>query len=256
MNLRKAMSFITAAMTLLTLSSCSAIRGGVDEPVELAPANVTPEDFMLGAGDSIEINVYRHDDLKRTVKIDPTGMMMYPLIGDVRVAGKGIKALREELQARLAKYLIAPEVTITVTNLQSQKVMVIGEVKSPSIISIDADISVMEAITRAGGMTNDAKLSNVVLIRRGSGREKSQVMSLDLKDSFKKGDISSNITVRGGDILYLPAVAIADVSRYFEHISKILSPIVNLESGIVLWPQVENTFKGDTTTNPINIAPR
>ncbi len=256
MNTLRGISYIMVLTALLMLSACSAAREGSKEPVDLGTANVMPGDFILGAGDSIEINVFRHDDLKRTVKVDPTGMIMYPLIGDVRVAGKGIKELRGEMQERLSRYLIAPEVTISVTSLQSQKIMVIGEVHSPSIISIDADISVMEAITRAGGMTNDAKLSNVVLIRRGAGGEKPEVMSLDLKNSFKKGDLSSNMMVRGGDILYLPAVAIADIGRYFEHISKIISPIVNLESGIVLWPQVENTLKGEATTNTINIAPR
>ncbi len=212
-------------------------------------------EFILGTGDSIDISVYRNDDLKKSAKIDSSGRIMFPLIGDIQAAGKDIFAVRNEMQERLSKYLVDPQVTISVTAVQSQKVMVLGEVNNPGIFTLDSEISVMEAISKAGGMTDNAKMNNVLLIRKGQG--KPEVTSLDLKKVLKKGDFSQNKFLHGGDIVYLPAVAIADVSWYFAHLSKILSPIVNLESGIVLWPQAADVLRGEAgATTPLSIPAR
>lgn len=211
--------------------------------------------FILGIGDTVEISVYRQDDLKRTVRIGHSGIITLPLIGDVQAAGKDIFKLREEIKGRLSKYLIDPQVTVNVTTVQSQKIIVLGEVNSPGIFTLEYDINVVEAISRAGGMTNDAKLNNVLLIRREQG--KPTVISLNLKKAFKEGDISQNVSLMNGDIIYLPAVTIANVSRYFSHISQIVSPFVNLESGIVLWPQVKKVLQGKETGEvPLSIPTR
>ncbi|HHT9137091.1 MAG TPA: polysaccharide biosynthesis/export family protein [Candidatus Wunengus sp. YC60] len=211
--------------------------------------------FILGIGDTVEISVYRQDDLKRTVRIGHSGIITLPLIGDVQAAGKDIFKLREEIKERLSKYMIDPQVTVNVTTVQSQKIIVLGEVNSPGIFTLEYDINVVEAISRAGGMTNDAKLNNVLLIRREQG--KPTVISLNLKKAFKEGDISQNVSLMNGDIIYLPAVTIANVSRYFSHISQIVSPFVNLESGIVLWPQVKKVLQGKETGEvPLSIPTR
>jgi len=174
-----------------------------------------------------------------------------PLIGDVEVAGKGIFALRDELGERLSEYIVNPQVMVTVTSVGSYKILVLGEVMNPGVFVLDTDLSVMEAITRAGGATDDAKLKNVLLIsRRG---EKSETASLDLKKAFKLGDLSEDRALDNGDIVYVPAVTIANVSWYFSHLSRILSPIVNLESGIVLWPQVEKALRGEDTETGLAI---
>lgn len=204
--------------------------------------NVKMSEFILGVGDTIEISVYRQEDLQRTVKIDNSGKIMFPLIGDVQAAGVGVFKLRDEIKGRLSKYLVDPQVIIDISIVQSQKVMVLGEVNNPGVFTLDSDFSVIDAISKAGGMTHDAKLGNVLLIRRKDG--KSGVVSLDLKKTLKGEDLSGNVTLQNGDIVYLPAVAIANASRYFSHISQILSPFVNLESGIVLWPQVKSVLKG------------
>ncbi len=214
--------------------------------------NIKISEFILGIGDTVEISVYRQTDLQRTVRIDHTGKIMFPLIGDMQAAGVGIFKLRDEIKGRLSKYFIDPQVLVTITAVQSQKIMVLGEVRSPGIFTLDYDTNVMESISRAGGMTNNAKLNNVLLIRRAEG--KPQIFSLNLKKAFKEGDISQNKMLQNGDILYLPAITIANVSRFFSHISQILSPFVNLESGVVLWPMVKDVLQGkDINQVPLSI---
>ncbi|MBM2832950.1 MAG: hypothetical protein HW406_111 [Candidatus Brocadiaceae bacterium] len=217
--------------------------------------NIKISEFILGIGDTVEISVYRQDDLQRTVRIGHSGIITFPLIGDVQAAGKDIFKLREEIKERLSKYLIDPQVIVNVTTIQSQKIIVLGEVNSPGIFTLEYDINIVEAISRAGGMTNDAKLNNVLLIRREQG--KPTVISLNLKKAFKEGDISQNRTLQNADIIYVPAITIANVSRYFTHISQIISPFVNLESGVVLWPQVKKVLQGKETGEvPLSIPTR
>lgn len=217
--------------------------------------NIKISEFILGIGDTIEISVYRQDDLQRTIRIDLSGRIMFPLIGDVQAAGKGIYKLRDEIKERLLKYLTDPQVFVNVTTVQSQKIMVLGEVNNPGVFTLDLDISVLEAITKAGGMTPNAKLANVLLIRRDD--EKPAMVSLNLKKTFKEGDTSQNWMLKNGDIVYLPAITIANVSRYFSHISEILSPFINLESGMVLWPQVKKVLQGKEIGDvPLSIPTR
>ncbi|MBI5403779.1 MAG: polysaccharide biosynthesis/export family protein [Ignavibacteriae bacterium] len=254
---------IYISLVIMLLSGCAstgAKKDGAKE--EIIPEegmkqaekidNVTISEFILGAGDSIDITVYRNDDLKRSVKIDSSGKIMYPLIGDIQAAGLGVFELRDEIQKRLSRYIVNPQVTINITGIQSQKIIVLGEVKNPGIFTIEANMSIMEAVTKAGGMTGNAKLNNVLLIRRQDG--KAEVTALDLKKVLKGDDLSQDKILRSGDIVYLPSVMIADVSWFMGHLGQILSPIVSLESGMVLWPQVKNVLRGkDGTTTTISI---
>src|SRR3990172_1539995 len=109
--------------------------------------NIKISEFILGIGDTVEISVYRQDDLQRTVRIGHSGIITLPLIGDVQAAGKDIFKLREEIKERLSKYLTDPQVIVNVTTVQSQKIIVLGEINSPGIFTLEYDINVVEAIS-------------------------------------------------------------------------------------------------------------
>ena len=224
----------------------------MDEDVGNIP-DLKVSEFIIGVGDTIQVSVYRNDELNKSVTINTSGKMMYPLIGDVQVAGKDVSKLRDEIQARLSEYIISPQVSINVTSIQSKKIMILGEVNRPGILTLDSQLSIIESIAKAGGATNDAKLDNIVLIRRRADN-KPGIILVDLKKAFEEGDISQNRLLQAGDIVYLPTVTIANVSWYLAHISKILSPIVNLESGIILAPQAIDALSGNTkNTAPLSI---
>lgn len=235
-------------------AGCAANNTAKKGAAEAQPGIQEPKvaEFIIGAGDTLSIEVYRHDDLKKTIKVDSSGLIMFPLIGDVKVSDKSIFALRDEIRTRLGRYVVDPQITIYVSTVQSQKIAVLGEVRSPGIFTLETDTSAMDAISKAGGMTTDAKLEKVFLLRRSNGT--SQGSLINLSKAVKNGDISEDVRLRNGDILYVPAVAVADVSWYFSHLGKIVSPIVTLESGIVLWPQAKDVLMGrDRTTTPLSI---
>lgn len=187
-------------------------------------------EFILGPGDRVEITVYRHDDLKRTLPIDTSGKITYPLVGDIQASGLSIFQLRDRIRDRLAEYIVDPQVTVNVAAVQSQKVYVIGEVTKPGVFNLDTQKTVIEAISQAGGFTLDAKDESVIVIR--GNRDNPQLIKLDLESVLKKGNITQNIQLATGDIVYVPSTFIADVSRFSIYLANILRPIIMFEVGI------------------------
>jgi polysaccharide export outer membrane protein len=222
-----------------------------DAPAENEYKEIQPgvSEFALGVGDSLDILVWRNDDLKISTKINPSGKFMFPLIGEVQAAGKDLSAVRDEMKARLSKYLVDPQVTISVSAIQSQKVLVLGEVRNPGVFNLDTDVTILEAVAKAGGWTSDAKTSNVILLRNVSG--KVDTRSIDMDTALKSGRLADNRTLQRNDIVFVPTKKIADIARFMTYISNILSPIVLTEGGIVLWPQVLDALNGQKSSNVV-----
>lgn len=204
---------------------------------------VTVSEFTLGPGDVIDVRVWRHDDLNMKVQVDPYGKIQYPFIGEMDVTGKSVKEIRQALKRDLSEYFVKPVVNVSVTSIQSHKVFVLGEVANPGIFSVDRPMNVLDAIAHSGGFTRDAKKENILLIR--GDKSAPQLIKIDLESAIEKGDFKQNIALQRGDIVYVPATLIANVSRYFRHLQSILAPIVLLEQAIVLVPDVVDVFEGE-----------
>lgn len=225
-----------------------------------SPAAAAPEtvdkiqvrEFILGNGDTVEISVFRQDELNRTVRLDATGTIMFPLVGDVRVSGKSVHAVRDELQRRLAPFVVNPQVMVNVTGVQSQKVLLLGEVRNPGVYSLDSDLTISEAVGRSGGLTDDAKDGAVLLVRRSSGKQ--EVTAVDVGKILKRGAVDGDVALGNGDIVYVPKKTIANVSWLMSHITTILSPIVMAETGIVLWPQMIDALEGGSAEDSPQIS--
>lgn len=220
-----------------TGSTSKVIEEGVSPVSDEVPKEVKVTEFILGPGDKIEIIVYRNDDLKRTVQIDTSGKITYPLVGDIQAGGMSIFQLRDRIRDGLSKYIINPQVSVGVTAVQSQKVVVLGEVNKPGLFTLDSPLTALEAISKAGGFTPDAKQKSVLLIR--GGLKNPELITLNIGRVFNKNDMAQNVSLQNGDIIYVPAIFIANVSRFFEHLSKIISPIVSMEAGYFLGQQIE-----------------
>lgn len=219
-------------------------------------------DFTISPGDEISISVYRNEDLNKKFIIPPDQRFFYPLVGEIDTKGKTPSQIREIITSELSKnvidpqvsvdilkqgktkIIVDPQVSIEVIRLSSQKVYVLGEVNRPGVFPVDGRLSVIEAISMAGGFTLDAKQGNVLVIR--GGLKKSEIMKIDVKDFLKDADITQNISLQRGDIVYVPASTVANVDRFFRHLATIIRPIVDIETGIVLEPRVEDTFRNKT----------
>ncbi len=194
----------------------------------------------------------KYDDLSQKLKIDSSGKIMFPLIGDVLAAQKTRFELRDEIQQRFSKYLVDPQVTINVIKILSQKVHVLGEVKSPGAFTLNRRIFALGAISSAGGFTQDANEEKVLLLRRENGGRKVVGLNLNIKKMRKNNKLLQSVILKNGDIIYVPPSTIVNIERFLKRIENIIQPFVTLETGIVLFPQMIDVLTGkDSSSNVI-----
>ncbi len=146
------------------------------EPVkaEGAGAEVTSADYVVAPGDQIEIIIYPEEELNRTLEVNKTGEISFPLLGKVVVAGMGVHEVEQHLQSLLAAdYLVEPVVTARVAQYHSRIVVVLGEVKRPGTYDFASEerLTLMGAIAMAGGFTDLAAISKVKVVRVREGKE-------------------------------------------------------------------------------------
>ena len=195
------------------------------------------------------------EDLGVSTKISSTGKIMLPLIGDIHAAGKGVFELRDEIQKRLSKYIVEPQVTINLSSIQSKEVHVLGEVQSPGVLTLSKKMLVWEAISRAGGFTTDANEKNVLLVRSERGVAKVTALNLNIREMVKDGKLDQNVYLKNGDIIYAPPSFIANVERFMVRFHNIINPFVTVERGIILGPEVLDVLRGKETEREIVISP-
>ena len=245
-----------AGLLWLGVAACATSQQELqlsDTESELAkpPARLKVSEFVLGPDDQLSIEVFRMPELTRKVTVMPDGNISFPLLGEVKAAGLGVTELRKSIVEGLRKFLVVePQVTIELTSLKSRKVAVLGEVKRPGVFALQGTTSVLEILSSAGGLTRDATERNVLLVRNESGR--AVVRKLNIGKAWKGTELSQNVLVQAGDVLYVPSSFIADVNRVFAHIRNIVGTLFILESAIILGPDMKDVLLGDPigTTTP------
>jgi polysaccharide export outer membrane protein len=158
-----------------------------------------PEDYRLGAGDLLKIAVFDHDELGVDARISQSGNITFPLIGQVQVAGLSTREAELLLATRLTEggFLKQPQVSVLVSDYQSQKVSVMGQVARPGQYPLDASKKVLDALALAGGVLNDTAADDATLVRANGSR-----VIIDLQILFD-GDPAVNLVVQDGDTVFV-----------------------------------------------------
>ncbi len=158
-------------------------------------------EYRVGVGDKIEISVFGHDDLSKVVEVRADGTVNYPLVGDLRVEGKSVAQIDQEITRILGNdYLVDPQVNVDVREYQSQWVTIIGEVKSPGRYVLKRNMQIIDLLAEAGGATKEAGAR--VLITRHEGAEGgSRQLVVDLGQLLSRNDSGANVSLKAGDIV-------------------------------------------------------
>lgn len=171
------------------------------------PANgPLAQDYILGENDLLKITVYENEDMDTESRISGDGMISFPLVGPVRVAGLTVIEAEKELTLLLADgYIIDPQVTVFVKEYRSKKVTILGEVNKPGLYELDGSATLVQIISKAEGLTE--KAGDKVLIKRcgaiGTGGDEIQSITVNLKDLNEAGDASSNTDIQDGDRIFV-----------------------------------------------------
>ncbi|MCP4297807.1 MAG: hypothetical protein GY786_19615 [Proteobacteria bacterium] len=154
--------------------------------------------YVVGEADVLRIEVYDNSTLNTTVTVSAEGDIVIPLLGKVKVGGLSTTQITEKLTSLLADgYLLNPQVNISINQYGAQKVTILGQVNTPGIIDLDGPTTLLELISRAGGLTGDA--GGIATIKRGLANNKNSILTIDLNALIEKGDIAQNIKIVGGD---------------------------------------------------------
>jgi polysaccharide export outer membrane protein len=176
---------------------------------DLSPKSYeAPTGFLLGPEDELEITVWGNKDLTRVTAVRPDGLISMPLIGDVQAAGLTADALAQRIAERLKQYLAtSPAVSVSVKELNSYSVYVLGEVSKPGKLQLKSYITVLQAITMAGGFTDYAKKNKLQVVRvTQNGDHKRQEVHIPIRyDDLVLGrGEPGNILLHPGDTVVVP----------------------------------------------------
>lgn len=159
--------------------------------------------YKVRPGDLLEISVFQEKDLDRKLRVGPDGVITYPLAGKVAVGGLDTPAAEAALAVALQKYLINPQVSIFVSEYSSSLVYILGEVRAPGSFPIPGDrpMTVLEAITQAGGFTQYAAQERTRVIRNVEGR--SETLNVNVR-AITTGDKNLDIKLEPNDVIFVP----------------------------------------------------
>ena len=206
----KILFFIFTALFVVGCSNNKAALKGInttisDQEISKEIANIqNSQDYLLQAGDLVEIQVYKESDMERTLRISTNGSITFPLIGNVKIAGLTVSDAEQKLEKALQAYLKNPSVSFLIKEYANKTVYVLGQVKKPSSITISPEktMTLLEAITSAGGFTDIAAISKVKILRMENGTQKS--IEVDVSQITKEGNKQYDVPLKPADVIFVP----------------------------------------------------
>jgi len=170
-------------------------------------SNIVSDEYTIGAEDVLEITVWRNQDLSKTVQVRPDGRFSMPVIRDVVAVGKTPSQLADEITRKLREYVQNPVVAISVKEVNSYSIFVLGEVVKPGKYPLKSRTTLLQGITIAGGFTPVAARNQVVVFRFGENGAGMQTLTSSYDDIVLRGGIAQNLELRAGDTLVVPSEA-------------------------------------------------
>ena len=144
-----------------------------------APMSFAKDQFVIGPEDVLHVEVWKDQDLSRDVTVRPDGLISLPLVGDIHAEGMNVKQLTDTLTKSYAKYIETPNVSVSLTAINSFKVFIVGKVNAPGAFAIRSNTTVLQAISMAGGFAEWATPDKIVLVRQDAGQEKHYRINYD-----------------------------------------------------------------------------
>lgn len=169
--------------------------------------------YHIESEDVLDLQFQSTPEFNQTVTVQPDGYITLKEVGDVQVEGQTLPQLRRTLQTAYEKILANPVVSVDLKDFQRPYFMALGQVTKPGKYDLHGVTTVSEAVAVAGGFTQQAKHSQVLLFRRVNDKW-SSVTKVDLKHMLKSRNLSEDSSLRSGDMVYVPQSTISKVKSY------------------------------------------
>ena len=172
--------------------------------VEVQPINPTTLDptYLIGADDMLNIDVWKEAEISRTVPVRPDGKISLPLLSDVQAAGLAPAQLASKIQEQLRRVLVNPQVTVIVTQINSQRIYILGEVTHGGAYPLLPNMTVLQALSSAGAFTPFANLKKIYVMRTENGQQK--IFPFQYKEVVSGQKLEQNVRLKAGDTIVVP----------------------------------------------------
>lgn len=200
-------NYISAAVAL-SLISMAAMAGQTSpsqaEPNDTTAAQTAQNDpsYKIGAQDVLSISVWKDPELTQTVPVRPDGKISMPLLNDVQAAGLTPTELRDQITAGLKKFVTDPVVTVVVTQINSQRVYITGEVTRAGAFPLLPGMTILQALSSAGGFTNFANTKKIYMFRMVNGKRVE--FPFDYKAVIHGKKLDQNVVLQAADTIVVP----------------------------------------------------
>lgn len=235
-------------------------------PTTFAPATdiPIPADYIVGPGDTVQVQLFGKENSQYTLVITREGLMQFPGIGPIAVAGLRFEELKSVLEERIEKQLLGLKASITMGALRSIRIFVLGEANHPGSYTVSALSTMTNALFVSGGVKSIGSLRNIQLKRNGK-----VVTTLDLYKLLLQGDTSSDTRLMPGDVIFIPPVGVTagiggEVRRpniYELKSEKTAKEVLALAGGVLptAYPQASKieriNKKGERTIIDVDLSP-
>ncbi len=174
---------------------------GGQNPQAKAGVVAEPGTYIIGAEDVLDVSVWQEPNVSRSVPVRPDGRISIPLVNDIQAAGLTPMQLAASITQKLEQFLTKPQVTVTVTAINSQKVFVIGEVARPGPMPLLPNMTALQALSTAGGPTQFADQKHAYVMRHEGGKDSTYPINYR---NLLRGDTRGNIILKSGDTIVVP----------------------------------------------------
>jgi polysaccharide biosynthesis/export protein len=194
----------TLSLTVLLTVGMLPVMAQSNPPAAEASSPVSQVNnasYVIGGDDVLAVHVWKEPDLTTTLPVRADGMISMPLLNDVKAAGLTPMQLAADITDKLKKYLADPRVTVTVTQMNSQRIYAMGEVLHPGTINLLPNMTVLQALASCG-FTQFANTKGIYVLRNDNGAQKK--IPVPYKKLIKGGAMDQNIVLKPGDTIVVP----------------------------------------------------
>lgn len=202
LSIAKMVACAATVFSVLALGGCASRSNIPTVPMD---TRAHPHEYLIGPGDSIQINVWRNPEVSQTVPVRPDGKITTPLVEDLPASGKTPTQLARDIEKVLGKYIQQPVVTVIVTGFvgpYGEQIRVIGQAAKPQALPYRENMSLMDVLIAVGGLAEFADGNGASVVRTVDGKQ--HKIDVRLNDLIKKGDVSADMPMRPGDVLVIP----------------------------------------------------
>jgi len=189
--------FSLAVLALALTLSFSLDKSALAEPQEEIQAQPDPSPYLLGPNDVLNIFVWREAELTQDAVVMPDGRITFPMIGEIMAQGRTVMWLKETITERLKDYVSNPEVTVIVRESRSRRIYTIGKLNRPGPYPLEPDMTVLQALSTAGGFTEWADRKFIMIIRREENKE--TLYRFNYQEFISGKNLEQNIVLKPND---------------------------------------------------------